>query len=177
MYKRRRYVFSLLAAAVAVAAVAGVAAASSRSDGSTTVLVKGKEGWESGAFVYSTFRFSPDVTYVSSGESVTFVNGTKDPHTATISTKKGLPTSFDAPCPACRVISGHLKNPRDENSGIKTYVLDKGQSGLDTVGDSLFLAPKGPHKRGTVVISAPAGTTLYYLCGIHPWMQGAIKVT
>ena len=46
-----------------------------------------------------------------------------------------------------------------------------------TLGDSIALAPKGPHKTATVVVSAPAGTTLYYVCAIHPWMQGEIKVT
>jgi hypothetical protein len=55
-------------------------------------------------------------------------------------------------------------------------VLDKGQKGFDTRGDSLFLAPAGPHKRATVVVSAPAGTTLYYVCAVHPWMQGEIVV-
>ena len=57
------------------------------------------------------------------------------------------------------------------------WVLNKGPEGFDEEGDSLALAPKGPHKSGTVVISAPAGTTLYYMCAIHPWMQGKIVVT
>jgi len=32
------------------------------------------------------------------------------------------------------------------------------------------------HSKTTVVISAPAGTTLYYMCAVHPWMQGKIVV-
>jgi plastocyanin len=40
-------------------------------------------------------------------------------------------------------------------------------------GDSLFQAPG---KNVSAVVSAPAGTTLYYLCAIHPWMQGKIVV-
>jgi hypothetical protein len=28
-----------------------------------------------------------------------------------------------------------------------------------------------------VQVTASAGTTLHYLCIIHPWMQGSIKVT
>jgi hypothetical protein len=39
------------------------------------------------------------------------------------------------------------------------------------------LAPKGPHKSETVVVSAPPGTRLYFMCAIHPWMQGKIVVT
>jgi hypothetical protein len=34
-----------------------------------------------------------------------------------------------------------------------------------------------PHKTAKVVISAPAGTTLYFLCALHPWMQGKIVVS
>jgi plastocyanin len=41
----------------------------------------------------------------------------------------------------------------------------------------VFLTSKGPHKQATVVISAFAGTTLYYICALHPWMQGKIVVT
>jgi plastocyanin len=55
-------------------------------------------------------------------------------------------------------------------------VLNKGAPGLDRDGDSLLIAPR----RGasaSAVVSAPAGTTLYYVCTIHPWMQGTIKVT
>jgi plastocyanin len=100
-----------------------------------------------------------------------------DDHTVTISTKAGLPTSFESPCPACRVAAGHLKNPNNPGAGIKTYVLNKGEPGLDTVGDSIALAPKGTHAKYTITISAPAGTTLYYVCAVHPWMQGKIVVT
>jgi hypothetical protein len=44
---------------------------------------------------------------------------------------------------------------------------------LDQPGDSLWLAP------GATIssqVSAPAGTTLFYLCAIHGWMQGRLTV-
>jgi hypothetical protein len=37
-------------------------------------------------------------------------------------------------------------------------------------------APPG-HKSVVVRVSAPPGTVLHYICGMHPWMQGAIVVT
>jgi hypothetical protein len=42
-------------------------------------------------------------------------------------------------------------------------------------GDSWF---SGEKPGGTVeqVVTAKAGTTLYFMCAIHPWMQGSIKV-
>jgi hypothetical protein len=60
-------------------------------------------------------------------------------------------------------------------SGIGgTPVVNVGASGLDAVGDLLFIAGSQPNVSATV--TAPAGTTLDYLCLIHPWMQGAITV-
>jgi hypothetical protein len=29
----------------------------------------------------------------------------------------------------------------------------------------------------SIPVSAPAGTTLHFICGMHPWMQGKIVVT
>src|SRR2546430_1777864 len=79
-------------------------------------------------------------------------------------------------CKPCRIASAHLKNPKNENSPIKTWVLNKGADGFDVEGGSVAPAPKGVHSKTTVVISAPAGTTLYYMCAVHPWMQGKIVV-
>jgi hypothetical protein len=96
-----------------------------------------------------------------------------------VAKKADLPSSFAdmENCKACQVASHHLKNPQDENSGIKTYVLNKGKPGLDTFGDSVAVGPRNTrHAKITAVVSAPAGTTLYFLCVVHPWMQGKIVV-
>lgn len=54
-----------------------------------------------------------------------------------------------------------------------TLVVDVGGAGLDSPGDSLlFFAGESI----SATVSAPSGTTLYYLCTIHPWMQGSITV-
>jgi hypothetical protein len=52
-------------------------------------------------------------------------------------------------------------------------LIDVGSPGLDAPGDSLlFFAGES----ASATISAPAGSTLFYLCAIHPWMQGSIIV-
>jgi hypothetical protein len=43
-----------------------------------------------------------------------------------------------------------------------------------TPGDSLLILPG---KGLTAPVTAPAGTTLWYMCTVHPWMQGSIVVT
>jgi hypothetical protein len=52
-------------------------------------------------------------------------------------------------------------------------VIDVDSPGLDAPGDSLlFFAGESISAK----ISAAAGSTLFYLCAIHPWMQGSIIV-
>lgn len=41
-------------------------------------------------------------------------------------------------------------------------------------GDSWYTDEK--HTRNTRKVSAQPGTTLFYICAVHPWMQGKIKV-
>ena len=38
-------------------------------------------------------------------------------------------------------------------------------------------APAKPaHKQISIKVTAKPGTTLYFLCAVHPWMQGKIVV-
>lgn len=177
--RRRKSLLLTAATCVVGLTVAGIALASAGGGSTTVVKTVGKEYWESNTFVAATLRFAPETITVQSGDSVTFVHADRDPepHTVTIATRSQLPKSFDSPCKPCQVAGGHLKNPRNEESGVAHWVLNKGPDGFDRFGDSLALAPKGPHRTGTVTISASAGTTLYYICAIHPWMQGKIVVT
>jgi hypothetical protein len=84
-------------------------------------------------------------------------------------------------CAACGCYaSAHLKNPQappDESNPIVRWVLNKGRPGLDAVGDSVAIQPDGSHRHITIQVTAKPGTTLYFLCAVHPWMQGKIVVT
>jgi plastocyanin len=168
----------LAAAATAITlVVAGAPFAATRSSG-PVVKTPGMSVFVANQYVKDTMHFAPATIHVRSGDTVTFENTTKDePHTVTISTKADLPKSNDGPCKPCRIASAHLKDPNNPDKGVKTYVLNKGRPGFDVEGDSIVIAPKGPHKFAKVVISAPAGTTLYYVCAVHPWMQGEIVVS
>jgi plastocyanin len=178
---------ALLALAGALASVAAAhqgkqqLAAASRQGPRSVVVAVGKEYWETNGFVAATFRWTPTTITVHSGDTITFAHGSTgpEPHTVTLATKAQRPTSFNGSCKPCQIASRHVKNPNGppSPSNIRAYILNKGQPGLDTVGDSIALPQRGPHSKATVVISAPAGTTLYFVCGIHPWMQGKIVVT
>jgi hypothetical protein len=103
-----------------------------------------------------------------------------DPHVLLIATKKDVPKAplanpFANPAieMAAPKILKTLKNP---NAGFKAYKANFGARGLNQEGDALVVLPGGAHKTASGIISAKAGTTLYYFCAIHPWMQGKIKV-
>ena len=83
-------------------------------------------------------------------------------------------------CKPCReYATPHLKNPHappGPGNPIVNWILNKGQPGLDTPGDSVAIQQPGTHHSVTINVSAPAGTTLYFMCAVHPWMQGKIIV-
>src|SRR4051812_39354017 len=129
-------------------------------------------------YIKDSVHFSPGHIQVRSGGNVTFRHTTKEnePHTVTVSTAADLPkkeSDFER-CKPCRIASKHLKNPKDENSGVAHVILNKGPAGLDEEGDSVALEPK---KSVTIAIAAPAGTTLHFMCAVRPWMQGTSTVT
>jgi plastocyanin len=173
-----RKTYAAATAAVLMLVVAGAAFAATRGGG-PVVKTPGGPVFKVNQYAQDTVHFAPGTVTVQSGGTVTFMKTDKDPepHTVTISTKKDLPRSFNSPCRPCELASHHLKNPKNENSPVARWVLNKGADGFDVEGDSLALAPKGLHKSASVVISAPSGTTLYYVCAVHPWMQGKIVVT
>jgi plastocyanin len=130
-------------------------------------------------------HFAPGTVMVKSGSMLTFtlVGKQDEPHTLTIVPKASLPKTVAQVenCAVCqRLATPHLKNPKappDQNNPIVHFVLNKGQAGLDTVGDSIAVLPQGPHRSISIQVTAAPGTTLNFICAIHPWMQGRITVT
>ncbi len=146
----------------------------------TTVRILGDETFVPNAVIMATFRFNPGPLSATSGGVVTWDNtatgGSADePHTVTLVTQDQLPAAFDeifecmAPGEPCgNALAAHFPAP-----DVVVPVVNVGAAGLDMPGDSILIFP---HATATATISAPAGSTLYYLCAIHPWMQGSITV-
>jgi hypothetical protein len=120
---------------------------------------------------------------VSSGDVVRWVDrdrSAEEPHTVTIGRRSDLPQNIAqleacfAPGALCaETIEAH--DPGSDFVPPFNIRVNRGGPGLDARGDSLlFAGPFAQAIRGRV--TAPAGTTLSYLCVIHPWMQGSIAV-
>jgi hypothetical protein len=129
---------------------------------------------------------------VIEGEQLEIFNETNPrqvgPHTFSLVEKGTLPKSKPAlnscftPKHICMSIAKwHGFNPKTEKISINP--VEAGPKGWSTEGnnsgkkgDSWFT---GESKKGTHFseeVTAKAGTTLYFICAIHPWMQGSIKV-
>ena len=142
------------------------------------------------------FDFKQGRIVVKQGETVTWRNLTSEPHSITVVNPSEEPrTLADVNnCAVCEQYLG-LHAPSIGPDGPQppfVAVLDDFRvsaaqpARLDSTGDSLLVAPNGsvmPTTLGgsvgdsvSAVITAEKGTTLTYLCGVHPWMQGRIVV-
>jgi plastocyanin len=150
---------AILGGAVALALVGSIGVGNSATSPHSIQTI-GRNSFVRNALIQSTFRFSPERNVVTSGHAVTLTNNNGEPHTLTIVPKDKRPstTAEVFGCKICR------KYPPDNNVGRK---------GINRVGDSRFVKP------GQTVrfhVTAKPGTTLYFICVIHPWMQGKLVV-
>jgi len=167
---------------MAIAMVATLSIGTVSADGGIKVDVKGLETFEGNALFLSNLRFAPENIKVERGDTVTWADEalTTSPHTITIVERDDVPVNF-AEAYIClwdkRILGadGPCLQFMDAHGGIPptTPVVDVGRMGLDAPGDSIFLPPKSSV---SAEVTARPGTTLYYICIIHPWMQGSITV-
>ena len=165
---RRLMLIGAALLALALATTVGLAAAD------RGVRTLGDEKVVPNAMVQATLRFTPGMIKAASGEALTWTHddNATAPHTVTV--VEAFPeATLDAifacanPGEPCAVaLAAHF-------AGGFNPVVEAGAPGLDAPGDSLFLFDDSSV---TAVVSAPSGTTLKYLCAIHPWMQGEIGV-
>jgi plastocyanin len=176
----RKLLIGAIAALVLAAVTAGPASAAGST---TTVLVRGGDILNPGHFIKNNFRFVPMDISVSSGSLVRWVDRDRDaddPHTVTIARRSELPQTI-AQLDACyepggiciETIAAH--DPGLDMQPPFHFRVNVGRRGLDRRGDSVLFGGPFDQSFGARV-TAPAGTTLYYLCVIHPWMQGSIQV-
>ncbi len=175
---------------VALTAFAASAAMASNHAGGVTVKATDKgQTYVINKSATDSMYFSPAATSVKSGELLTFTYEGKpadEPHTISVVSEKDLPTT-NAQINACAnggnkacntIVARHIKNPKappGPTNDIVHWIVDTGQTGLDGPGDSIAIEGS-KHKSISFKVTAPAGTTLYFFCVVHPWMHGKISV-
>jgi hypothetical protein len=144
-----------------------------------TISTAGVGTWARNGFFKETVHFVHPSYTIASGGTITFEKGkgdkTLDPHTLTVVKPSQLPRSprqieeclGDAPGTPC-TIGDSATGPISLN----------GKPGLSEPGQNLSITP-GPYgvsKGVTVTVTAPPGTTLHFMCSVHPWMQAVLHV-
>jgi len=126
-----------------------------------------------------TMHFKKDVLRIKKGGSITLVDKTKAPHSFSIVKKRQVPASargVDAcfskgACGKLAVEHGAINPDTGEEQDPTTPLVNAGKAGFNQPGDSVLIPPGGKAK-----VKVTGGQTLYFICAIHPWMQGKIDV-
>lgn len=162
----RRFI-AFIAALTTIALLSSAVAAAAADK---RVRTTGDERVVLNAMVQATLRFTPGMIRVDSGDSVTWTHDdfTTAPHTVTIvANPPGANLEEIFTCAECAAaLAAH-------SAGGFNPVVEAGAPGLDAPGDSMFFFDD---QSVSAPVTAPSGTTLAYLCAIHPWMQGTIEV-
>ena len=172
----------IIAIAVGLTAVFALAPAMANAadlGAANTVFIKADKGG---------LRFEAPKTIVA-GAELEVLNQTNPkqvgPHTFSLVTKGSIPKTPKArqtcftPKHICMAIA-HWHGTNG-NGPITKNPVKAGAEGWDTLGsvtktgDSWFTGNK-PKTSIVQKVTAAAGTTIYFMCAIHPWMHGSIEV-
>jgi hypothetical protein len=175
-----------LAAAMVVAGAALAGAHHKAANVTTIKAVSPPAKFQLNRFVEDTLRWDKDVYTVPSGGTLHIVNQAADegPHTFTVVAKADEPKTIAQlfQCKICEKLGkAHGADP-NSNAPPKFPFLENGVGQktpplVDKPGDS---GVTGKGKKGESIdlkVTAPAGTKLYFMCLIHPWMQAEVDVT
>jgi hypothetical protein len=172
---------------VAAVATSGALAGQSTTSSVTTIkAVTSTPKMLVNRYIQDNLRWNKDVYKVASGGTIHIVNDAADegPHTFTVVLKKDAPKTGLATvnCKICLTLAkAHGANP-NSNAPPKFQYLENGVGqntppSVDRPGDS---GVTGKGKKGESIdlkVTAPAGTKLYFMCLIHPWMQAELDVS
>ena len=187
MDSRKLAVAAAGAALVAAATVGGAMAAHGKASAVTTIkAVTSVPKVKVNRYIQDELRWDKDLYTVKSGGTLHIVNNAADegPHTFTVLNKKDEPKTglqmFD--CKICEKLGkAHGADPNSDAPPkypfLENGVGQKTPPKVDKPGDS---GVTGKGKKGESIdltVTAPAGTKLYFICLIHPWMQAEVDVT
>jgi hypothetical protein len=160
-----RSALALAGAAALCASALVIAPAIAQAPKQAKLRIVGGVQMKPGQFVRDDQRFAPRDRAVRSGGKVRLANKAKT---------EDLPRTAQQAF-QCAVCGGFFEahEANEETGDVGKPVVEVGEPGFDKPGDSIFVAP------GATVrfdVSADRGKTLYYLCAVHPWMQGKLRV-
>ena len=182
---QRKLIAGVAGLSLALGASGVAVAASARAPKKATIKVSQKLVMKQNRYIQDGLRWNKDAYHVRSGGTLHIVNtvASEGPHTFTVVRKKDLPkTAAQAfNCKICNTLgAAHGADPQS-NAPPKFPFLENGVGqatppSVDRPGDS---GVTGPGKKGESIdlkVTAKKGTTLKFMCLIHPWMQAKVIV-
>ena len=177
---KRRFMVAIVAIASLLVSALFAGSAMAQAPEAAKVKIVGGVNVKINKHISDTQRFKKKKRRVQTGGTLTIVNKarTPDPHTFSLLNQEARPDSAEEmfACEACdALIAQHDTNGDQEPDALN---VNTGLPGLDEPGDSQFIGPpESPLDQATLDVSAPAGTRLFAICLIHPWMQMKVVVT
>lgn len=168
---------TLVAVALAVAATGLSAAPASATQAAARISIFEGIEFEPGGPLVFDWGYAPGNASVPSGSTVRWTNPADnfDPHTITVVRASQVPQTVDEIFSCFEGgVCGQVAGRHFPEGAEPVSLLNAGRAGLNRSGDSRLLFPG---QRVFATVSAPAGTTLHYICALHPWMQARLTVT
>jgi hypothetical protein len=144
-----------------------------------TIEIKGGPSKKKNTYgIKDSMRFSPAKFAIASDGTLTIKGKTSEkegPHTFSIVKASQEPTTKKQ-VENCSVCNGFFKKHQvnEKTEKVGKPLVNTGAKGFDAPGDSIVIAPGKSTTK--VDITAKPGTTLSYICAVHPWMQGKVTV-
>jgi plastocyanin len=179
MSRRKHARVGLAAVVVLVAAAVAVPAFAATPPSRVVQKIVGGGKFVPNRFVSDTMHFKKDVVRIRKGGRIVLVDTTHNAHTFSIVRKRQQPSTLKAvdncfgkgPCDEIAIAHGAVNPQTGEEQEPTKPRVNVGKAGFNKPGDSIVIPPNG---RRTVRVTADRD--LYYICAIHPWMQGKIDV-
>jgi hypothetical protein len=165
----------LRTAAVAVLGTLVFAGSALAAPKANTITAVGGMKVKPNVYIQDDQRWDADVYKIKSGATVTLRDKSKEgqPHTLSLIDKTPKTIGEIMGCKPCgQLMQAHQVN--EETGDVGQPLVESGADGFGSAGDSIVLPPKG---KVTFKVTAKPGTTLNFVCAVHPWMLGKIKVS
>lgn len=185
---RKILIVGALTAVAAAASIPAIAAPGHKGSGGekgshgpskATLVIKGGTTFKINKYTKDSVHWTPGTVTIGSGGTLTISNQSTDPdpHTFSIVKKSQLPKTAAQieNCEVCgEIAKAHGVNPAEPSTGPPPIpTVDPGKDGFNEPGDSQAI---GAHQTLKLTITAKPGSKLYFMCAVHPWMQGVVKV-
>jgi hypothetical protein len=180
-----RTVIAGVAAISLTLGASGAAIAAAKAPKKATIKVSQSFKMKPNRYIQDGLRWNKDVYKVRSGGTLHVVNTAADegPHTFTVVKKKDLPRNARQMnnCKICNtLVVAHGADPNTE-APPKFQYLENGVGqntppSVDRPGDSGVTGPGQKGESIDLTVTAKKGSTLYFMCLVHPWMEAKVKV-